>query len=253
MGALIRQDGLWLLQPVLPFLILFGVTRLWFWVERREFQRIVDAPPWPLTSYTVAQWVRGHYMADLTGGPAMLVLIGCLGLCEPALALTSWIGTLINPVAYWHWAAAPERYALPTVTAWGMIYGLVVARLFAMARRWREARVRQSGLLEAWALYPYRARPHLAGIWLGRVRLDGETVITLVSESTGPPPVTKRARRWVSVRVDPSWKWGEPVPCDPPVPITWIGAPSMTPFVMRWIATGTASAGSSVRASQEPL
>ena len=211
---------------------------------RRDMEYVRRNAPWPVGQYRIGPWMRGHYVTDAVAGPAGLLLLAWYCLWAPAWLVTPVVGTIIAPRAFWHFLHAPRYDSLIVSFGWGIVLSALAFWGFRTAHRWRAMRRRLEGWVEAWMLIPFRVRPKVIGYWYGRVRTADGSVITLVSEVSGPPPtVSPNAPSWRwCYRPPPSWTPFQVVTCDPPVHITWMGAPQETPFLLRWVPDGQGAA-----------
>jgi hypothetical protein len=97
---------------------------------------------------------------------------------------------------------------------------------------WKKHRQWETGMLEEWLILPYPTRRAKPGIWIGRIRRPSGEEVTVLSEITGVPPVPAKTTRWSQCSED--FPVNVPQTVNPPIPIQWVWAPTLSPFVVRW-------------------
>ncbi|POB12218.1 hypothetical protein [Sulfobacillus sp. hq2] len=196
------------------------------------FQRVRAASPWPFDG-TGPHWGIGRWMTDSVFGAAgfgfMAGLLGLFVLYAIALLLVVLLGA---QKAFAH--AMGETVANAAQFVFTIGFGPIVGALFSVGVLvlWHHRRQWETGRLEAWMIVPYATRAAQPGVWIGRIRRPSGDLVTVLSEITGVPPVPDKTTRWSQCGMD--LPVNRPQPVDPPIPVTWAWAPTLSPFVVRW-------------------
>ncbi|WP_053958278.1 hypothetical protein [Sulfobacillus thermosulfidooxidans] len=199
---------------------------------QKTFHEVRVRSPWPFDG-TGSHWGIGRWMTDSVFGAAgflfMMGLSGLFVLYGLGLLIVVVIGAQQAFARVWGESVAQTAQFVFTVglaPILGFIFSMIVVIVWKRRRQWEE------GLLEAWMILPYPTRQAKPGIWIGRIRRPGGDTVTVLSEITGVPPVPDKTTRWS--QCSEHFPVNVPQTVDPPVPVRWYWAPSLSPFVVRW-------------------
>ncbi len=199
----------------------------------KTFRSVRDHSPWPF-DHTGSHWGTGRWMTDSVFGAAgfafMMALCSLFVIYGMGLLIVVVLGEQEAFARVWGQTVAQTAQFIFTVGLGpiaGFIFCLVVLLAWKKRRRW------ETGMLEAWVIIPYVTRKMtMPGVWIGRIRRPSGEYVTVLSEITGVPPIPGKIARWAQCKED--LPVNVPQAVNPPVPIIWYWAPTLSPFVVRW-------------------
>ncbi len=196
------------------------------------FRAVRQDSPWSFHA-TGSHWDTGRWMTDSVFGAAGFgFMMGLAGLFVTGGLALVYIVLFGQEAAFHRVMGETVTQAAHFILTVGFlpIIGFVYAGIVLVL--WKQRRQRDTGLLEAWLILPYAARTGKLGIWIGHIRRPSGEYVTVLSEITGVPPVPDKTTRWS--QCSESFPVHVPQTLNPPVPVTWVWAPTLSPFVVRW-------------------